>query len=61
MKRLEVIIRRHNSQMLTHHKIYLAGHTSLHNEKIYNETIRSLEEWKSQQCEEECSESSVDE
>ena len=54
MKRLEVIIRRHNSQMLTHHKIFFAGRTVLHNEKIYNETIRSLEEWKEQQCEEEC-------
>ena len=61
MKRLEVILKRHDRQMLTHHKIYLAGRTSLHNEKIYNETIRNLEEWKKQQCEEECGESTDDE
>ena len=38
--------------MLTHHRIYFIGKTALHNEKIWNETIRALEDWKLQQCEE---------
>jgi hypothetical protein len=54
MKRLEVIIRRHNSQMLTHHKIYLAGRTPLHNPKIFNETIRDIEDFIKQQKETKC-------
>jgi hypothetical protein len=51
MKRLEVIIKRHNRQMLTHHKIYLAGRTALHNAKIFNETVRDIEDYIKQQCE----------
>ena len=52
MKRLEVIIKRHNQQMFTHHKIHLAGRAPLHNDKVWNETIRALEDWREQQCEE---------
>lgn len=37
--------------MLTHHKIYLAGRTELHNPKIFNETIRDIEDYIKQQCE----------
>ena len=61
MKRLEVIIKRHDQQMLAHHKAFFNGSAPKHNMKIWNETIRELESWKSQQCEEECNDSTVDE
>jgi hypothetical protein len=51
MKRLDVIIKRHNRQMLEHHKIYLKGRTPLHNPKIFNETIRDLKDYIKQEIE----------
>lgn len=49
MKRLEVILKRHDQEMLTHNRIFLAGRAPKHNPKIFNETIRDIEGYIQQQ------------
>jgi len=49
MKRIEVILKKHNEQMLTHHRLFLKGRTAKENMKVFNETIRAIEGYIEQQ------------
>ena len=51
MKRSEVILRRHNQQMLTHFKLLEKDRVPEENLKIFNETIKELDGYINQEIE----------
>jgi hypothetical protein len=52
MKRIEVILRRHNKDMMQHFDLLKKGRVPEKNLKIFNETVRDIEGYIAQQVEE---------